>query len=244
MLKRFFLIFLILLVMSFPISLVGLPVSGECLLSIRKVLGDVKVKLPGENWKVAAEGMLLPQASSINTGKGSFAIMGYKKVVLNLMPMTMITIAELLEGPDLLKTTLTMKSGKLGASVKTLDRKNNLTVNTPISTASVRGTEIVFDGYVLEVYSGVVDFVNSYNIKVAVVAGGKVVSNGEAAAPASAATVAMAEAEVSVIPDSNLEAAALAAVSVSPGAATSVSAPPVVAGGLEEEDVFFTVNAE
>lgn len=127
---------------------------------LQNLKGKVEVRLAGTTaWLPAAEGQLLGLSSTLSTGFDSSAVIVMGKTSVQVHPLTRITIDKLVEEAGTVKTTTFLRVGSLSASVKSADGvKQDFKVQSPYTTASVRGTEFDYDGLHLKVREGVVSF--------------------------------------------------------------------------------------
>ncbi len=140
------------------VSTVGAAVPSAVLQSLK---GKVEVRLPGTTeWVPATEGQNLGLATTLSTGFDSSAVVVLGKTTLQVKPLTRMSIDKLVEEGGTLKTTTFLRVGSVAASVKSADGvKQEFKVQSPYSTASVRGTEFTYDGIHLDVKEGVVAFI-------------------------------------------------------------------------------------
>jgi hypothetical protein len=115
--------------------------------------GKVEVKLPGSKaWIAATEGQELSPATTLSTGFDSSVVIVIDKTTVQVKPLTRMTIDKLVEESGTVKTSTFLRVGSVSASVKSADGvKQDFKVQSPYSTASVRGTEFDFDGLKLKV---------------------------------------------------------------------------------------------
>lgn len=124
---------------------------------IKEVTGKVEIQQSGRNWVAATVGMRVPVGTVISTGFNSKArvTIGYSDI--EIKPLTRMSIAEYTQTNTQATTSLDLKIGKVKAQVKSAEGVNHdFTLRSPSSTASVRGTEFVYDGYSVDVSEGTV----------------------------------------------------------------------------------------
>ena len=128
---------------------------------LQSLKGKVEVKMPGTSeWTTASEGQALSVAATLSTGFDSSVVVVMGKTTLQVKPLTRMSIDKLVEEGGTLKTTTFLRVGSVSAAVKSADGvKQDFKVQSPYSTASVRGTEFTFDGLRLKVTEGVVALV-------------------------------------------------------------------------------------
>jgi hypothetical protein len=124
--------------------------------AVKEVTGKVEIQQSGR-WVTAVPGMVVPVGSVISTGFNSKArvTIGYSDI--EIKPLTRMSIAEYSQTTTRATTSLDLKVGKVNAQVKSAEGvTHNFTLRSPSSTASVRGTEFVYDGYSVNVTEGTV----------------------------------------------------------------------------------------
>lgn len=129
---------------------------------LQSLKGKVEVKAPGATaWAPATEGMILSPAAVLSTGFDSSVVVVVDKTTIQVKPLTRLTIDKLVADSDnTIKTSTFLRVGSVSASVKSAEGvKQDFKVQSPYSTASVRGTEFDFDGLKLSVKEGLVAFI-------------------------------------------------------------------------------------
>jgi hypothetical protein len=139
----------------------SLPLHAQLKAVVRETSGKVEVKPAGKNWTPAAPKMVLEQGTTISTGFGSRLVIDIGESRLTVSPLTRLSLEEIVKRDTLNTTSMTLKVGKVNASVKSAPgERSTFTVKGPVSTAAVRGTEFSYDGYTLTVSEGTVAFSN------------------------------------------------------------------------------------
>ncbi len=150
---------------------VAFPIIGQNA-TISRVSGKVEYLVAGGSWTEAAAGDVIPIGATISTGFRSSAVLTVVGSELTVSALTRMSIEELAETNDSITTTLNLRTGKVRASVRaTSGKSTDFRLRSPVSTAAVRGTEFVFDGYRLEVIEGIVSFLSYVNETIPVLAG-------------------------------------------------------------------------
>jgi len=127
---------------------------------LQSLKGKVEVKAPGGSWAPATEGQTLNPADTLSTGFDSSAVVVMDKTTVQVKPLTRMTIDKLVEEGGTVKTSTFLRVGNVSVSVKSAEGvKQDFKVQSPYSTASVRGTEFDYDGLRLKVREGVVAFI-------------------------------------------------------------------------------------
>lgn len=138
------------------LSLGGLVWGAEPQAVLTQIKGKVEVKAPGTKaWVPATEGQVLDQAATLSTGFDASVVVVMDKNTLQVKPLTRITIDKLVEEAGVVKTSTFLRVGSVSASVKSAEGvKQEFKVQSPYSTASVRGTQFNYDGVSLQVTEG------------------------------------------------------------------------------------------
>jgi hypothetical protein len=128
---------------------------------IKKTEGKVELKEQGGNWQPAEAGMTLSRGTFISTGFGSEAVLELGGSTLEVRELTRMQLERLVEEKEALSTDLFLEVGKVKAEVQSSEGlRNDFEVRSPVSTAAVRGTTFIFDGYTLRVEEGTVVYSN------------------------------------------------------------------------------------
>lgn len=209
--KKILLVFMLLL-MGFSSLFAGV--------TVKDFFGKVKVKYDGDiKWSRIEIGQELPANTLVSTGFNSQIVLDLGNAILDVLPLTRMTIDEITETQDTIKTALVLKGGRVKADVGKIEGKvNDFKIKSPVATASVRGTKFAFSGKTLDVIRGKVSFYPTKNKKpkkaaeskeeeeesesdtgagVDVSAGGKTQMTSADAAPASPSSMAKSASSVS-----------------------------------------------
>jgi hypothetical protein len=116
----------------------------------------VEIMLPGENsWKAAVPGQPIGGDTKISTGFRSTAFVTLGNSTLIIRPLTRLTLDEIIHIQGDEKVNISMQIGRVRAEVKPPEGgATSFTVQSPMVTASVRGTSFDFDGTNLTVDEG------------------------------------------------------------------------------------------
>ena len=156
-----------------------LPVCAQNA-TVERVSGKVEYLRSGGRWAAVSVGDTIPIGATISTGFRSSAVLMIAGSEITVMALTRMSIENLAETNDSISTSLNLRTGKVRASVRSTRGKSTIfTLRSPVSTAAVRGTEFVFDGYRLEVIEGIVTFFNKVNEAVSVQAGNASETSGD-----------------------------------------------------------------
>jgi len=142
-------------------GLSGFLWAGQPQAVLQSLKGKVEVRAAGEKvWVRATEGQVLPLSATLSTGFDSSVVVIIDKTTIQVKPLTRMAIDKLAMDGDTVKTSTFLRVGSVSASVKSAEGvKQDFKVQSPYSTASVRGTEFDFDGISLSVREGMVAFV-------------------------------------------------------------------------------------
>lgn len=136
---------------------------------ISELRGRVEILQPGDSWRPAVVGMVLPLGTTVSTGFGATAVMEIGPALLQVEQLSRMTIEDLAEREGVLSSDLYLQVGRVRAEVRrTTGRQNNFRLRSPVATAAVRGTSFEFDGVNLSVDTGSVLLSNPQNISVVV----------------------------------------------------------------------------
>ena len=130
--------------------------------TVQKVTGKVELKAPGMTWVSASPGMKISKGTIISTGFKSALSLDLGDSELEVKQLTRLTLEELIKQEGKVTTALSLKVGKVNAKVKTAEGlQHDFTLRSTTSTASVRGTELDFDGFTIVVSEGTVEFLDA-----------------------------------------------------------------------------------
>lgn len=125
---------------------------------LQSLKGKVEIKAAGSKvWATAAEGQVLKPATTLSTGFDSSVVVVIDQTTIQVKPLTRMTIDKLVEESGTVKTSTFLRVGNVSASVKSAEGvKQDFKVQSPYSTASVRGTKFDYNGLKLKVREGLV----------------------------------------------------------------------------------------
>ncbi|MFW6209233.1 MAG: FecR family protein [Spirochaetota bacterium] len=128
---------------------------------VRRIEGKVEVKPENGTWTAAETGQRVSRNSFISTGFNSKAVLELGGATLEVRALTRMQLERIVETNESVDTDLFLEVGKVKAEVKSTEGLgNNFKLRSPVSTAAVRGTTFIFDGYTLWVTEGTVVFHN------------------------------------------------------------------------------------
>ncbi|PIE04519.1 MAG: hypothetical protein CSA76_03845 [Spirochaetales bacterium] len=117
--------------------------AGEAILI--SFSGTVEIQEPGGEWKAAEAGQFVSSRSMISTGFGSRARLKAGGMMLQLQPLTRVSISSLVQKGNTASTQVSLQSGRVRASrppvTRAKRRSIDFRVSTPVATAAVRGTD-------------------------------------------------------------------------------------------------------
>ena len=155
--KKLVVVLGILLITIVPIF----ALSGEVI----SVSGKVEIESPS-GWVALKEGDIVESGYVISTGFRSQAAIKVAGSLITLESLTRLTLEQLSEKDDSHNSEIFLDLGTIGADVQKAENKRvNFRVNTPVATASVRGTAFTMDSNTLTVLRGRVDLVAKINVK-------------------------------------------------------------------------------
>jgi hypothetical protein len=127
---------------------------------IRELSGEVELKLAGATaFTTARVGDEVSRNTIVSTGFKSTAIIEVGSSVINVRPLTRLSLAEIQSSAGTDTLNVSLQTGRVRVDVKPpAGTKANTTVQSPSSTASVRGTSFEFDTVKLTVREGRVAF--------------------------------------------------------------------------------------
>ena len=150
--------------------------------TVERVSGKVEYLRAGGRWAAVSAGDSIPIGATISTGFRSSAVLLVAGSEITVMALTRMSIEDLAETNDSISTSLNLRTGKVRASVRSTSGKStNFTLRSPVSTAAVRGTDFIFDGYRLQVLEGTVRFLNRLNEAKSVQGGNESETTGDGA---------------------------------------------------------------
>jgi len=131
---------------------------------VTEVTGKVEIRLGAEAWQRATQGMKLAEDTSISTGFNSTAVLDLGGSILQVRPLTRMSLEELVGTQETISADLFLRVGKVKAEVRSVEgRVLDFKIRSPVTTAAVRGTEFEFDGIIVIVTNGEVTITNVNN---------------------------------------------------------------------------------
>jgi hypothetical protein len=123
---------------------------------LREISGTVEIQEPGvADWVPARQGQIIARTAVVSTGFKSAAVIAVGNSLVTALPLTRLTVEELLESAGNERVNINLQTGRIRAEVKApAGGRTEFTVRSPTATASVRGTSFEFDGLHLRVDEG------------------------------------------------------------------------------------------
>lgn len=110
---------------------------------LKEVTGKVEIKQSGKGWETAVINAEIQKGTIISTGFKSKAVLDLGDSFITVKALTRMKLEELLEREDTVQTEIYLNFGKVTAEVKTSEvKKHDFKLNSPVSTAAVRGTTL------------------------------------------------------------------------------------------------------
>ncbi|TVQ37303.1 MAG: hypothetical protein EA384_12550 [Spirochaetaceae bacterium] len=133
--------------------------------TVRQVHGKVEYRdSAAAAWRTAAVGDQLPLGATISTGFGARATLEFGYTTLVVEALSRLTLEDLVERAGSVDTDLRLNVGRVRAEVRdAAGLEQNFRLRSAQATASVRGTEFIFDGVNVQVISGIVTVFNRFN---------------------------------------------------------------------------------
>lgn len=142
------------------ILLTGVAVA-QSRATVESATGTVEFRSPGGSWRPVEVGQSIDRGTTISTGFNSRAQLRLANSVVEVAPLTRMTLEELLQTSDTVSTDLFVRVGRVRANVQTTEGlENNFRVRSATATASVRGTDFTFDTKRTTVNEGTVTVAN------------------------------------------------------------------------------------
>ena len=141
---------------------------------IKELSGTVEIKRPGSTiWEPAAIGNIIMGNTVISTGFKSQALLSIGNSVLAVRPLTRLTLTELSAQAGTETINVNLQAGRVRAEINPpAGARANVTTQTPVATASVRGTVYEIDVFSIWVSEGSVEYSGSSGNPVIISAGG------------------------------------------------------------------------
>ena len=123
---------------------------------IKEISGKVEIKEDGGSWTPAVNGMTITEGTVISTGFRSKAVLDLGSSILEIKPLTRMSLEALIEKEGTVTTNLYLRVGRVDANVKRDTGLNHdFKLRSAVSTAAVRGTKFSYTGTELIVTEGV-----------------------------------------------------------------------------------------
>jgi len=141
---------------------------------IRELTGIVELQNPGSKvWEKAVQGQVILQNTIVSTGFKSSALIGIGDSLVSVRPLTRLSLTELSVRAEAETINTNLMAGRVRVDVKApAGARTAFSVQSPIATASVRGTIFEMGIYELRVIEGTVEFMDGSALAVLVDSGG------------------------------------------------------------------------
>jgi hypothetical protein len=160
---------------------------------IREFSGEVELKRSGASSYIKAkQGDKVAEDTIVSTGFKSTAIIEVGNSTIAVKALTRLSLAEIQSAQDTETLNLKLQTGRVKVDVKPpAGTKANCTVQSPMATASVRGTSFEFDTCNLKVNEGSVAFRGNRGVGLIIPAGmvSSVGVDGKTADPLGSASI-------------------------------------------------------
>jgi hypothetical protein len=154
---------------------------------IKELSGTVELKSAGSSaFTPAKAGDIVKQDTVVSTGLKSNALIEIGSTVIAVRPLTRLTLTEIRASSESEALNVSLQSGRVRVDVKPpAGTKTVMTVSSPSTTASVRGTSFELDAQNLYVISGNVLFKGTRGVYTLVTTGSESTAdkNGRAVNP-------------------------------------------------------------
>jgi hypothetical protein len=142
------------------VAVAGTAVAAERV-EVASVTGLVRVHNADGSWARAQAGDTLSPSMAVSTGFDGSAVLAIGSSRVSVDSVSYLTVAELTEDAQEDETTLDLSFGRVRSEVRSADnRRTDFEVRSPVSTATVKGTDFVYDGSLLTVFEGDVSLQN------------------------------------------------------------------------------------
>ena len=141
---------------------------------IRELSGTVELMRAGSTvWENAVHGGIITGDTIISTGFKSYALIGIENSLISVRPLTRLSFKEIAaaEGTETISVGLQAGRVKLDVSHRP-GMKLSASVQTPMSTASTRGTIFEVNCFELWVFEGSIEYKGTSGSRVIVDSGG------------------------------------------------------------------------
>ena len=164
--------------------------------TIRELTGEVELKPAGASaFRAAAAGDTVAANTIVSTGFRSTAVIAIGSSLITVRPLTRLSLSEIQTLENTENTSISLQTGRVRVEVNPpAGTRANLQVQTPSTTASVRGTSFEMDTENLTVITGRVIYAGASGPAAMVTAGNSSLlsSNGTAANPTEIAAASLA----------------------------------------------------
>ncbi|MCL2213621.1 MAG: FecR family protein [Treponema sp.] len=127
---------------------------------LREMSGEVEIKAAGaSSFSAARIGDTIAQNTIVSTGFRGTAVIEVGSSLITVRPLTRLSLSEIQRSSNTENVNVNLQTGRVRVDVNPpAGTKTNLTVQSTVASASVRGTVFEFDTYNLNVNEGSVVF--------------------------------------------------------------------------------------
>jgi len=127
---------------------------------ILELTGTVELQLSGSSeWKNAVQGQTILPDSIISTGFKSSALIGIGNSFISIRPLTRLSFREISERSGTETVSASLQAGRVRFDVKApAGSRSSFNIQSPVATASVRGTVFEMGIFELGVIEGSVEY--------------------------------------------------------------------------------------
>ena len=148
----------LLIIMGMLLFVVSAVFSQDAI--IRQMTGTVEIKKAGSTaWETAVPGQTVPVDTVISTGFKSYALISIGSSVMNVRPLTRLSISEIKTSHTTEAINVNLQAGRVRTDVNPpAGTKVSFATKAPPATASVRGTVFEMGVFELWVIEGSVEY--------------------------------------------------------------------------------------
>jgi hypothetical protein len=143
------------------ILLIGASIAAADVVTVTSTTGRVETRIGAGTWQTASSGTTIPIGADISTGFNSRATLDINGNLVHVDPLTRVAVSSFAQEGNVTSTELNLRVGRVTAEVRTAEGlSQEFRLRSTQSTASVRGTVFVYDGFDLQVDEGRVELSN------------------------------------------------------------------------------------
>ena len=141
---------------------------------ITDLVGTVELKPAGAAaWVSAVQGQTIAKGTMVSTGFKSYAIIRAGNSVINVRPLTRLSLEEISQQNQAETINVALRAGRVRTELNPpAGTRSSMNLTTPVATASVRGTVFEMVVFALWVIEGSIEYRGTTGSRVIVDAGG------------------------------------------------------------------------